>query len=360
MENQPLPDSPPKPDRQGHDPKVEPGQSHISQPHHNSNSDSTKPEYVQSSVSTPFGAQLEPALRQVCEGRLSPVRWFRTDWQHGGALTGYSNYQEDLSSEIALHPVVVKLPITPNELRWLLRLQDAHGVVPRVYAHGDCLGGYDMAWVVMEHLPHGPLSPSWNGTAFDLIIDAAGQFYNAAQQFPVNVTAPDEEWPVVLDRSRQWIRQQRPQHDKQWAKVLKHVARKLDDWMSVWSQRPVDQWCHGDLHLANAMTRQPPPQGPAVLIDFALTHAGHWVEDAVYLEHLYWGHRHKLDGRKPCQMMARKRRELGLTVHKNWAQWASIRRAMVAARTPSIRRFREDPHHLQACLAILEKELASK
>ena len=51
-----------------------------------------------------------------------------------------------------------------------------------LYAHGEALGGYDMAWVVMERLPHGPLGAAWNGQQFDLLIEAAGRFYQAAQQ----------------------------------------------------------------------------------------------------------------------------------------------------------------------------------
>jgi hypothetical protein len=43
----------------------------------------------------PLGANLEPVLRQACGDRLSSIRWFRADWQRGGALTGYSEYQTD-------------------------------------------------------------------------------------------------------------------------------------------------------------------------------------------------------------------------------------------------------------------------
>ncbi|MCX5659956.1 MAG: hypothetical protein NTW19_09575 [Planctomycetota bacterium] len=57
--------------------------------------------------SRPLGALLEPALRQTCGGRLSEVNWFRTDWQRGGALTGYATYRDDDGQP---QPVVVKLP----------------------------------------------------------------------------------------------------------------------------------------------------------------------------------------------------------------------------------------------------------
>lgn len=103
----------------------------------------------------PFGASLEPFLRDACENRLSTVNWFRTDWQRGGALTGYATYRDDAGKD---QNVVVKLPVGPTERRWLARLgRTSNGVVPRVWATGQSLGEYDMAWVVMEQLPHGPL-----------------------------------------------------------------------------------------------------------------------------------------------------------------------------------------------------------
>ena len=81
----------------------------------------------------PFGRMLEPVLRGVCEDRLSEVSWFRTDWQRGGAATGYATYLDDDGTE---QPVVVKLPVPPCELLWMRALLDAPDVVPKLYA-GD-------------------------------------------------------------------------------------------------------------------------------------------------------------------------------------------------------------------------------
>ncbi len=310
-----------------------------------------------SPLSLPFGAQLEPILKRACGERLSAVRWFRTDWQRGGALTGYATYRDDRDQD---QPVVVKLPVKPSERQWLVRLGPMGDVAPRVYAHGDYLAGYDMAWVVMECLPHGPLSPAWDGKEFDLIVEAASRFYTATSRFPVDVQPPDDDWSRLLDRSRKHVREHRPAGEKRWAKALKRSQRKIKEWVSIWADRPTDQWCHGDLHLANAMTRAPAPGGPAVLLDFALTHAGHWVEDAVYLEHQYWAWREKLDGRKLCQMIARQRRSQGLPVSRDWARWASARRALLALRAPVVRRISDDPKQLSACLEVLELELESR
>ena len=354
--------------------------------------------------SIPFGAQLEPVLREACAsgvgsnsggrsggrsgggGELSPVRWFRTDWQRGGALTGYATLTEDHSSPTDSNAagghcggtseghsgggggveVVVKMPITPAERVWLMRLQDFEDVVPRVYAQGALLGGYDIAWVVMEKLPYGPLSSSWGGKQFDLLIEAVGRFYAAAEQFPPPAgdgragpgPGRDVDWQQILERSRKRVAQKCHGQEKRWNKALKKAQKILNQWLTQWRQRPADQWCHGDLHLANAMTRCAPPDGPALLLDFALTRPGHWTEDGVYLEHLYWAQRDRLGGCKPCPQIAKQRRKLGLSVDKDWARWASIRRGLMALRAPSVDHLSDSPQHLQASLEVLEAELS--
>ena len=108
-----------------------------------------------SSKNRPFGANLEPALLNACDGKLSDIHWFRTDWQRGGALTGYGKYQADDGEQ----NVVIKYPVPPQERRWLMRTQtdqhDLGDITPKLYAHGVELGHIDMAWLVMEKLPYG-------------------------------------------------------------------------------------------------------------------------------------------------------------------------------------------------------------
>ena len=77
---------------------------------------------------------LEPALRDACDGRLGPVRWFRTDWQRGGAATGFSTFRYD--GEETPRDVVVKLPIGPTEHRTLVELGKTDAPTPRVAADG--------------------------------------------------------------------------------------------------------------------------------------------------------------------------------------------------------------------------------
>jgi len=305
-----------------------------------------------------FGAQLEPVLLAQCGGRLSRVNWFRTDWQRGGALTGYATWSGDDGQD---HAVVVKMPVPPREALWLGRLQSDDGeatrVVPRVYARGEALGGYDLAWVVMERLPHGPLGATWEGREFDLLIEAAGRFYEAADQFAPTGEAQQRDWRALFEQARRAVRDKALPEAQRWSKALKKAHRRLKKWIAVWEDRPVEGWCHGDLHLANALTREPPPHGPALLIDPAEVHAGHWVEDAVYLEHLYWGRDDRLAGRDLVKAIARARKEYGLGVESEWPRLADLRRVLLAGGAPAYLASEGGRVHLHAALDVLEAAL---
>lgn len=316
--------------------------------------DGASPASQPMAAASPFGANLEPVVRQHCEGRLSRISWFRTDWQRGGALTGYASYRDDDDVE---QPVVVKLPVVPRERRWLVHLQESD-VAPRVYAHGEELGGYDMAWVVMERLPHGPLGRAWNGSAFDLLIDAMVRFSAAAANVPVSGDRRLRDYAAICDEARAHIHRHTTAHEQRWNQALKSASHRLRDWLSIWDDRDDGHWCHGDIHLGNAMTRTGPPHGPALLLDFAEVHRGHWIEDAVHLEHFYWSRKDKLEGRKICKLVARQRKAAGLPVDEHWAKLASILRALIAMCTPVILRHVGDSNHVEAALKVLEMEVA--
>jgi len=294
-----------------------------------------------------------PLLIEACEGRLAAVKWFRTEWQRGGALTGYSTYRAGADD----HPVVVKLPVPPRERRWLNHLTTFGDVCPTVYEAGTSIGQYDMAWVVMERLPHGPLSPAWDGVQFDLLLEAAARFYRAAASVPIDMPRPQRDWRQILDKARQAVSQLENVDRKRWNKVLKKAQKKLPNWLDIWLDRPTTDWCHGDLHLANAMTREPPPGGPALLFDYARVHPGHWVEDAVYLEYQYWGHRDLLKGRKLSKQLAQCRRALSLPVEEGWSTYAQVRRAMLAMSAPAMSEHHAEPLHLDESLRMLESEV---
>jgi hypothetical protein len=305
-----------------------------------------------------FGAALEPALRRGCDDRLEPIHWFRTDWQRGGALTGYSTWLTDEHRRV---PVVVKMPVPPVELAWMRRLQpDRHGcgqVTPLLLATGEAIGGYDLAWIVMERLTHGPLDHAWGGAEIDLLADAAVRFYRAASQHPVDQPARVENWPALLKRSREAVRQCQLSDGQRWNAALKSMQKKLDKMLGAWDARDARHWCHGDLHLANLMTHAPPPGGPAMIFDLAMIHAGHWLEDAVYFEHLFWSRPQRLAGRDAVKLIAHGRRACGLSVTENWAPLANIRRCMLASIAPIQQVEQANPHQLHACLVMLEKLL---
>ncbi|MBH06559.1 MAG: hypothetical protein CMJ20_09580 [Phycisphaeraceae bacterium] len=304
-----------------------------------------------STSNSPFGAGLESTLRKMCNGKLSAIHWFRTDWQHGGALTGYATYHDDQCEK----QVVVKLPVPPIELTWLVRLQGTQEVVPKVFAQGEVLNGYDMAWLVMERLEYGPLGSAWGGAQFNLLAEAAARFYAAAKKFPAEPAARQTDWNQMLDRSRHSLKSLHTQNKQRWNKALRQTRHKISKWIELWNTRDTHHWCHGDLHLGNAMTRQQPPHGPALLIDFALAHPGHWVEDAIYFEHLYWSTPGR--GRKLCKLIAHARKEFGLTADPNWSQLAQALRALSAMTTPIRANIEGTSRQLNAALQVLEAEL---
>ncbi|MEL7087722.1 MAG: phosphotransferase, partial [Planctomycetota bacterium] len=201
----------------------------------------------------PFGATLAPALRDVCGGQLSKINWFRTQWQRGGALTGYATW----GAAGAEHRVVVKLPVPPRERRWLVALQDMPAglrpVAPKVFAHGSELAGYDLAWVVMERLAFGPLDHTWGGREFDLTADAIGRFYAATADVPIDPSWEPchRDWPDIIGRARQHVQDRGVHESQRWKAALKRANKKLDTWTARWHDRGGRDWCHGDLHLGN-------------------------------------------------------------------------------------------------------------
>ena len=301
-----------------------------------------------------FGVGLEPALRNACPA-LADIRWFRTTWQRGGALTGYGQWTD---TNATAQPVVIKLPVPPQELRWLKRLQtdqhDAGDVVPQLLADGTSLGQYDLAWVVMEQLPHGPLDRQWAEEHLILLVAAAGRFYRATADLPVDLPPRDEPWPDILKRGRDNLRQQAIANEQRWNAAIRQLQKKLTKALTVWNKRDTKQWCYGDLHPGNAMTRQVPPDGPALLFDLADVHAGNWIEDAVYLEHLFWGAPDRLFGHDPVKLIAQQRKAQSLSSESNWPQLANIRRALIAASAPAYPRTAAEPKHLDAALTLLE------
>lgn len=314
---------------------------------------------------------LEPALIAACEHRLSAIQWFRSAWQAGGASTGFATF--------ALHdatPVdaVVKLPVGPSEYHWTAALggglsdgpappgaMPACASTPRVLASGSQLGGYDLAWLVVEKLHGTPLNTCLDEHAVRDLLTAATEYYAAAAKTrPLSEAEPPapKDWESLIARGRDAIHKHGINEEQRWNQAIKATQRVLSRLIDRWRARPMNTWCHGDLHFGNALRRRGVAPGDGcVLIDLALVHPGHWVEDAVYLERLYWAKPELLCGIKPVSFVGKLLRERGLSHHEDYVMLANIRRVLMAACVPAFLRHEGHPKYVHAALEILEKTL---
>jgi len=306
-----------------------------------------------------FGPQLEPALLQACGGKLHDIRWFRTDWQHGGAATAAAKFHA-VPGEPP-RDVVVKLPVGPKEYRFAVGLGATEAPTPRIAAHGVEIGGYDLAWLVMERLPGAPLAAHLHTEVFEALTDAAAGFYrHTAALWPVAPAGDGLPYEELIHRSRDQAKVTGFPETQSWSHALHDVQKHLPSLLLKWRARPINTWCHGDLHAGNAMRR---PDGSSwgppmcVLFDFAEVHPGHWVEDAIYLERMYWGKPEALGEVKPVSLLAKARRAHGLDASGDYATIANIRRVLMAACAPAFARHDGHPRYLHGALEILHKVL---
>ncbi len=303
-----------------------------------------------------LGPSLAPALKQTLGGRLKDLRWFLTDWQRGGAATAFAVYTDKGGVE---RDVVVKVPVRLAEIRWLVRMNGAVAAEcagPVVYRHGMELGGYDLAWVVMERFSPTPLAGRLDEEAWSLFADVAARFYARACKYPVDEPPRQEDWHGLLARARERIHDNSIEHEQEWNQAIKGVQKLADRIVTQWRNRPCESWCHGDLHPANAMLREG-DASRAYLVDLAEVHAGHWVEDAVYAERLFWGHPEKMLGTSPVERIAAARKKAGLSNGSDHPEYADIRRVLMAATVPAFLGSEGTPAHLRGALAVLKQAL---
>ena len=303
-----------------------------------------------------LGPALAPALREVTEDRISDIRWFLTDWQRGGAATAYAKL---LDKHGKTHEVVIKVPVRLSEIRWLTRMDglgDEHNVGPIIFEHGLELGGYDFAWIIMERFAPGPLAAHLDEQAWQQFADVAARFYARAQHYPVDQCPRRENWHALLERARERAQINITDNAQEWNKAIKTVQKSIDSILAVWQARNCDTWCHGDLHPANAMRRDECPDR-AYLIDMAEVHAGHWIEDAVYAERLFWGHPERMLGTSVVERIAESRKKIGLDNGKGYHRLADIRRVLMAATAPAFLSTEGNPAHLHGTLEILQKTI---
>lgn len=316
---------------------------------------------------------LEPALQAACGGRLiGPVQWFHASWQRGGAATGKAHWTVQDRPPL---PVLIKLPVGPAELSWTTRLghhgpdrdlspgHSAHPT-PMVLASGDGLGGYDLGWLVSEWLEGTPVSGGLSEASLTGLIEAAAEFQLRAGAMcdaaASEARRPEPDLAAILERSAESVQNNALPDAHRWSEAIKSVRRRVADLAHEWADRPQKDWCHGDLHPGNAM-HMPGRDGTpdrCVLIDLGLVHPGHWVQDAVYLEHVFWGHEDRLGEVEPVRLMRQARRARGLPARESDGRLANIRRLMTAAGVPARLVYeRGDRRYLEAALGHIERLL---
>ncbi len=311
---------------------------------------------------------LSPVLREHTGGRLGPIEWFRSRWQRGGAATGFSTWRRAGGQSL---DVFVKLPVGPREFRWTTEMgvmrdddwdQDWCSILPtpRVVACGTELGGYDLAWIITERLHGHPLAANLDKAGVLELIRSAADFQARAMTLaPLEACPPNPDWKKLIEKAKEVAREGDLPEANRWKEALRHVKRARPILEGRWASRPINTWCHGDLHAGNAMRRNAPQEGggPCVLVDLALVHPGHWLEDALYLERQHWGHADMLHGVKPLTELAKLRRQRRLPVDDHYPELANVRRVLMAACAPAMIEREGNPQYLHAALDVIERLL---
>ncbi len=307
---------------------------------------------------------LEPAIRQACAGRLGPVTWFRSAWSSSGSATGSAEWTDERGPRLA----IVKLPVGPVEYRWTTGLGKVEGApAARVLASGEHAGangagaqGHEIAWVVTERARGEPLATRLDERAVHELIATIADFHAAASAVrPVDERPKPVDWAKHIAEARECVRTHGLAEGQRWNEALKHVERHLPAIAARWENRPLHVWCHGDVHPGNVIRAVSADGSPArcILIDLALVHAGHWLEDAVYLERQYWGHAEMLCGVKPVPLLAKMRRERGLPADDNYGDLANVRRVLMASLVPLFVDREGNAKYVHAALETIERVL---
>ncbi|MEE2681573.1 MAG: aminoglycoside phosphotransferase family protein [Planctomycetota bacterium] len=296
---------------------------------------------------------LEPELRAACAQRLGSINWVRMDWQHGGALTGTSTYREPSGTE---REVFIKFPVPGRELRWFRRLQTcgSPSIVPALVESGEALGAHDIAWLVMERLPGMPLGAHWREGNLRSTAHAGARLQACASAVPIDRPKRRNNWELWLQRTRRALVDNVLPGHQRWEHLLDRAEPHWERLIALWRSRQPIGWVHGDLHLGNAMHRG---DGTVCLVDLGEIRPGHWLEDALYLERMYWAYPERLQAEDPLESMRAARSELGCDNGDRIEALANARRILLAATTPTFLTTEGGRTHLEACLKVFEDGL---
>ena len=320
-----------------------------------------------------LASALEPVLRQACHGHLGEISWFKADWQRGGAGTGFSTWRLNSRSGRGMDvPCVVKMPIGYSEYFWTKRLGLVRPMdweepsslalpTPRVLAAGFELGGYDLAWVVMERFANPPIAIERTDSSVWSMFETAAEFHAAAileMEVDADKCPRSPDWVNQLEQAQEALGTNDIDDRPRWEKALDQVRCHLGGMCDAWADRSIDTWCHHDLHPHNCMRRQCEDSevpGHCTLIDLAMVAPGCWIEDALYMERLFWGREEQLCGIDPLTTLAATRQAIGLPADNDSIALADVRRVLMAATVPAFLRTESDPVYLKAALCTLER-----
>jgi len=319
-----------------------------------------------------LGVALGPAVTAACGEHLGEIEWFQSPWQRSGSATGRSVWRDNGTERRAM----VKVPVGYREWFWTTRINERSAEagercpVPRVLAGGLDLDGYDIAWLVEERVEGAPGAARMSTDDIDRMMDAAARFHAIAPLAAPVVDGKDatgrgpdgpirRDWHKLLAAARRGAEDNPIPDQDRWLRAIDALAADLARFAEPWEARPIDTWCHGDLHPGNIIRREPANDHEAdcMLLDLALVHAGNWIEDALALERLYWGREHLLDGIDLVERLREARRRHGLSGDDPGGHIARARRVLMAATSPAALARFSDPVYLKAALEVLERGL---
>lgn len=206
-------------------------------------------------------------------------------------------------------PVVIKVGVTEAEMYWTAHLSSANpALFPKVFAVDYLPARADRGsagFIASERIPYTLIGPAWAGRQTDMLLDAVATFYQAAQS-----VSPQHISLLPIDEVQWWLTEgclKNPSGD--WRDVLAHAEEDYS-WLLQACEFEV---CHGDLHVGNALSRTPPPNGTALLIDLNPL-LQPWVFDAAWVEVCAWGDYSWRGTGYTIRQLAERRRGSGLDV----------------------------------------------
>jgi hypothetical protein len=161
-------------------------------------------------------------------------------------------------------PVLLKVNVPSDQLWWTRNLAHAYpDLLPRVFAAGERIGAERLGWIIWERIQSG-LHPGWQGREFDMLLEAGVRFQVASRTLADSAQTAGVLHELRVDdlaeRLEQGVRRGAPgPAERVLDRVFEHWA-----WVKDVCETEV---CHGDLHMANALCRDTPPNGIALLID---------------------------------------------------------------------------------------------